>query len=564
MIFISSKKYVIGIDFGTLSGRAVLVDAITGDELATASLDYPHAVMDSKFLDGSPLPPDFALQHPGDYIEVLCSTVPRILAESGVSPDEIAGIGVDFTTCSPLPVTADGTPLCFLEKFAKNPHAYVKLWKHHAAQKYANLLNETLASLHPSLLPVYGGKISSEWMIPKVWQTLAEAPEVFEAAEYFIESADWVVWQLCGNFVRNACMAGYKAMYVPGVGYPPREVFAALDARLSDLPDTKLGGRIAPIGTKAGGLTEEMANKLGLRAGTAVAVASGDAHVTVPALGIGREGKLLAIMGTSTCHMILGGAGEPAKIVPGMCGAVEDGIVPGFTGYEAGQSCVGDHFAWFVENLVPASYQQAARAEGISIYEYLARLADALSPGESGIIALDWWNGNRSILVDADLTGLFIGMTLATKPEELYRALVEATAYGTRIIVENFIEHGVPVEEFYAAGGIAEKDPFTMQLYSDVLGMEIKISGSPQAPALGAAIFAAVAGGVYPTVSEASAKMGKLKELTYKPNPEAKAVYDRLYAEYKILHDYFGRGGNDAMKRLKAIAAEAKANKQPF
>ena len=552
------NKFVIGIDYGTLSGRAVIVNAATGDELATAALDYPHAVMDTRFLDGSPLPPDFALQHPGDYLEVLYSTVPRVLAESGVSPDDIVGIGIDFTTCSPLPVTADGTPLCFTPSFDKNPHAYVKLWKHHAAQKYATRLNDTLSSLRPSLLSKYGGKISSEWMIPKVWQTLAEAPEVFDAAEYFIESADWVVWQLCGEFTRNACMAGYKAMYIPGEGYPPREIFAALDERLADLPDTKLRGRVAPIGTRAGGLTAEMAAKLGLRPGTAVAVASGDAHVTVPALGIGTEGKLLAIMGTSTCHMILGRAGEPAKVVPGMCGAVEDGIVPGFTGYEAGQSCVGDHFAWFVDNLVPASYKEAAQAKGVSIHKYLAELADDLRPGESGIVALDWWNGNRSILVDADLTGLFIGMTLATKPEELYRALVEATAYGTRIIVENFIANGVPVDEFYAAGGIAEKDPFTMQLYSDVLGMEIKISGSAQAPALGAAIFAAVAGGVYPTVSEASSKMGKLKDLTYKPNPEAKAVYDKLFAEYKLLHDYFGRGGNDVMKRLKAIAAEAK------
>lgn len=560
MIAIIGGKFVIGIDFGTLSGRAVLVNAATGEELATAALNYPHAVMDTRFLDGSPLPPDFALQHPDDYLQVLYDTVPRVLAESGISPDDVVGIGVDFTTCSPLPVYADGTPLCFTEKYAENPHAYVKLWKHHAAQKYANRLNEALSELYPSLLSKYGGKISSEWMIPKVWQTLAEAPEVFEEADYFIESGDWVVWQLCGEFVRNTCMAGYKAMYLPGIGYPPRELFAALDERLSDLPETKLGGRIAPIGTKAGGLTPAMAEKLGLRPGTAVAVASGDAHVTVPAVGIRDEGKLLAIMGTSTCHMILGRAGEPAKVVPGMCGAVEDGIVPGFTGYEAGQSCVGDHFAWLVDNLVPAEYKEAAQKKGVSIHEHLTGLAAALRPGESGLIALDWWNGNRSILVDADLTGLFIGMTLATKPEELYRALVEATAFGTRVIVENFIAYGVPVEELYAAGGIAEKNPFIMQLYSDVLGMEIKISGSPQAPALGAAIFAAVAGGVYPTVSEASAKMGKLKTLTYKPNHEAKAVYDRLYAEYKLLHDYFGRGGSDVMKRLKAVAAEAKAN----
>jgi L-ribulokinase len=553
-----NKKYAIGIDYGTLSGRALICDITTGYELATAALDYPHAVMDETFLDGSPLPPDFALQHPGDYLEALYVTVPKVVAASGVSVDDIIGIGVDFTTCSPLPVTADGIPLCFTERFATNPHAYVKLWKHHAAQKYANKLNEELASYYPALLEKYGGKISSEWMIPKIWQTLAEAPEVFNAADYFVESADWLVWQLCGTLARNSCMAGYKAMYNPSTGYAPADLLGKLDKRLTDLASTKLGGIVVPIGTCAGGLTEKMAKKLGLRPGIAVAVATGDAHVTVPALSIGSEGKLLAIMGTSTCHMILGRAGEPSKLVPGMCGAVEDGIVPGFVGYEAGQSCVGDHFAWFADNLVPSEYKDEAKTKGISIHKLLAQRAEKLVPGKSGLVALDWWNGNRSVLVDADLTGLFIGMTLSTKPEELYRALVEATAYGTRVIVENFIANGVPVDEFFAAGGIAEKDPFTMQLYADVLGMEIKISGSAQAPALGSAIFGAVAGGAYNSVSEASLKMGKIKEFTYKPNPAAKVIYDKLFAEYKLLHDYFGRGGNDVMKRLKVIAASVK------
>ncbi len=548
-------KYSIGVDFGTLSGRALVTDVRSGAELASASFDYPHAVMDEKFLDGSPLPADFALQHPGDYLEALYTTVPKIIADAGVSPDDVVGIGIDFTTCSPLPVTADGTPLCFLKRFKSNPHAYVKLWKHHAAQKYASKLNETISSLYPSLLEYYGGKISSEWIIPKIWQTLAEAPEVYDAADYFIESGDWLVWMLCGEFSRNSCMAGYKAMYTDS-GYPPRELFAALDTRLADLTQTKLGGCVAPIGSRAGGLTAQMAEKLGLRPGTAIAVATGDAHATFPALGIGDAGKLLAIMGTSSCHMTLGRAADPVKIVPGMCGAVTGGIIPGFVGYEAGQSCVGDHFAWFIETLVPADYKNEAQTRGISLHKLLGERAGALKPGESGLIALDWWNGNRSVLVDADLTGLFIGMTLATKPEELYRALIEATAFGTRVIVENFIKHGVPVDEFYAAGGISEKEPFIMQLYADVLGMEIKLSGSAQAAALGSAIFGAVAGGAYDSVSEASAKMGKLKSLTYKPNARAKAVYDKLYAEYITLHDYFGRGGNDVMKRLKKLTID--------
>ena len=264
-------------------------------------------------------------------------------------------------------------------------------------------------------------------------------------------------------------------------------------------------------------------------------------------------------MGTSTCHILLG---DEEKIVPGMCGVVEDGVLPGFFGYEAGQSCVGDHFAWFVENCVPAAYENEAKQKGINIYKLLNDKAAALTPGESGLVALDWWNGNRSILVDVDLTGLILGLTLHTKPEEIYRALIEATAFGTRMIVETFKKNGVNIDELFAAGGIAEKDPFTMQIYSDVTNMEIKISGSSQAPALGSAIFGAVAAGGkaggYDSIFEAADRMGKIKDIIYTPKLENAKIYDKLYAEYEILHDYFGKGTNDVMKRLKRIKAENK------
>ena len=544
------SKYSIGADFGTLSCRALLVDVHTGKEIATASKNYEHAVIDETMVySGKKLPQDYALQHPQDYLDVLEYTVKKVIADSGVNPADIIGLGIDFTACTLLPVYSDGQPLCFDAKYKEEPHAYVKLWKHHAAQKYATRINETAEKRGEKWLQRYGGKISSEWLFAKVLQVLEEAPAIYDEADYFIEAADWVIWRLTGAQTRNSCTAGYKAMYHKRDGYPPKEFFGALNPKFANVVEDKLNCEIAPLGSKAGEITKEAAALFGLCEGTAVAVANVDAHVTVPAVGISQEGDLLAIMGTSTCHMILG---SDEKIVPGMCGVVEDGILPGFFGYEAGQSCVGDHFAWFADNFVSSEHPNKIA--------YLVDKASKLKPGESGLIALDWWNGNRSILVDIDLTGMFIGMTLLTKPEEMFRALIEATAYGTRMIVDTFKENGIDIKRFFAAGGIAEKDPFTMQIYADVTNMTIHIAGSAQAPALGSAIFGAVAAGSknggYDTINEASAVMSSLSDKIYTPNPDNVKIYDKLYAEYKILHDYFGRGANDVMKRLKGIKAD--------
>ncbi len=552
------SKYTIGVDFGTLSGRAVLVNVETGDEVAVSTYEYPHAVMDTTLPDGTRLGQDWALEHPQDYLDVFAHTIPDVLKQSGISPDDVIGLGTDFTACTVLPVKADGTPLCFMEQYKSNPHAYVKLWKHHAAQDKANRLNEIAEKMGEDWLARYGGKISSEWMFPKLWQLLEEAPEIYEEMDYFVEAADWVIWQLTGVQTRNSCTAGYKAIWHKQKGYPSKEFFGALDPRLANVVEDKLNCPISPLGQKAGELTEAAAKWTGLKPGTAVAVGNVDAHVCVPAVKIDGAAKMLAIMGTSTCHMLLG---TEEHTVPGMCGVVEDGILPGFFGYEAGQSCVGDHFAWFVDNCLPASYYEEAKAQNMNIHRYLREKAEKLAPGQSGLVALDWWNGNRSVLVDVDLTGMILGMTLQTKPEEIYRALIEATAYGTRKIIETFRSSGVPVEEFYAAGGIAEKDPMTMQIYADVINMPIHISGSSQGPALGSAIFGAVAAGSarggYDHIFEASHAMGKLKDVVYYPIPENVAVYDQLYAEYSILHDYFGRGANDVMKRLKDIKKQA-------
>jgi L-ribulokinase len=353
-------------------------------------------------------------------------------------------------------------------------------------------------------------------------------------------------------------MAGYKAMWHKRDGYPCEDFFAALNERLRHVADEKLSRDIYPIGAKAGEITAAAASLTGLKPGTAVAVCNVDAHVSLPPAGITEAGKMLMIMGTSTCHIMLS---DEEHIVPGMCGVVEDGVIPGLMGYEAGQSCVGDHFNWFVENCVPAEYAGEAKERGMGLHALLTEKAESLKPGESGLIALDWWNGNRSVLVDVDLTGLMIGMTLATKPEEMYRALIEATAYGTRMIIDTFEQHGVKIDGLYACGGISHKNPFLMQIYADVTGREIRVARSAQTPALGSAMFGAVAAGAerggYDSIVDAAREMGGILPRVYQPDAGAQAVYQQLYAEYVKLHDYFGRGGSDVMKRLKTLRRAA-------
>ncbi len=553
------KKYTIGVDYGTQSGRAVLVDLADGREVADHVTPYPHHVIDERLPgSGIKLEHDWALQHPGDYLEVLRRSVPAVLKESGIDPADVIGIGIDFTACTMLPVDAKGQPLSFDPELTDNPHSWVKLWKHHAAQPEADKINEIAAARGEAFLPRYGGKISSEWMIAKVWQILDEAPEIYEKADMFLEATDWVISQMTGNIVRNSCTAGYKAIWHKQDGYPGKEYFKALDPRLENLTDTKLRGEVIPLGTSAGGLLPEMAEMMGLAPGIAVAVGNVDAHAAVPAVGVVTPGKLVMAMGTSICHMLLG---TEENQVEGMCGVVEDGIIPGYYGYEAGQSAVGDIFEWYVEEALPAYVKEAADKEGLNVHQWLEREAAAYKPGQTGLLALDWWNGNRSVLVDTDLTGMILGMTLLTKPQEIYRALLEATAFGTRKIVDAFHENGVSVDALYACGGLPQKNRLLMQIYADVTNREIFVADSKQTPALGAAMFAAVAAGAaaggYDTILDAAGKMARVKEETFKPIPEHVKVYDRLYQEYSKLHDYFGRGENDVMKRLKRIKKSA-------
>ncbi len=552
-------RYVVGVDFGTLTARALVVSVADGAELGTAVHAYRHGVIDRQLpVSGEALPPDWALQAPADYLESMGEAVRGAIADAGIDATRVVGIGTDFTACTMVPTLADGTPLCDLGEFKDRPHAYVKLWKHHAAQPEADRINELAERRAEPWMARYGGLISSEWEYAKGLELLTDAPDVYDAMERWVEGADWIVWQLCGEYVRNACSAGYKGILQDG-RYPSREFLGELDPRFADFVSAKLDQPIGRLGGRAGSLTAEMAAQLGLPAGIAVAVGNVDAHVTAPAARAVSPGQMVAIMGTSTCHVM---NGAELYEVPGMCGVVDGGIVDGLWGYEAGQSGVGDLFAWLVESGVPRRYSDEAEAQGVSLHEYLTELAAAQQVGEHGLLALDWLNGNRSVLVNHELSGLIVGLTLTTRPEDIYRALMESTAFGARTIVEAFVDAGVPVDEFIVAGGLA-KNRLLMQIYADVLRLPLSLIGSEQGPALGSAIHAAVAAGAYPDVPTASSAMGKLEPAVYEPIAANADRYDELFAEYTTLHDYFGRGGNDVMRRLKRIRRDVASGGTP-
>ena len=551
------RAVTVGVDFGTLSGRAVVVRVADGAELADAVHPYRHLSVERTLpATGAALPPDWALQVPADWVEVLRIAVPKAVAASGVDPRDVVGIATDFTACTVLPTLANGTPLCEVPELAARPHAYPKLWKHHAAQAHADRINRVAEERGEPWLARYGGRISSEWEFAKALQLLEEAPEVYARTRHWIEAADWIVWQLCGAYVRNACTAGYKGIRQDG-RYPSREYLAALNPAFAGFVEEKLEHPVGELGARAGGLTSEAAAWTGLPAGTAVAVGNVDAHVTAPAAQALEPGQMVAIMGTSTCHvMVSDRLGE----VPGMCGVVDGGIVAGRWGYEAGQSGVGDIFGWFVDTSVPPAYHEQAAARGIGVHELLTELAAAQEIGEHGLVALDWHSGNRSVLVDHELSAVVVGQTLATRPEHTYRALLEATAFGTRTIIEAFERADVPVTELVVAGGLL-KNALLMQIYADVCDRPFSVLASEQGPALGSAIHAAVAAGAHPDVPTAAAAMGKVERARYLPDPVHTVAYDALYAEYRELHDHFGRrnrpGGNDVLHRLHDLRVRA-------
>ena len=551
-------KYTIGVDFGTLSVRALVVDVADGREAACASFEYPHAVMTERLPNGVPLQTDWALQHPQDYVDGLRRVLAEALELSGVDAKDVIGLGIDFTSSTSLPVDCDGYPLCLKAEFAANPYAWPMLWKHHAAQSYANRMTEVALSRNEAFLDRCGGRISSEMMFPRLWQIAVEAPEVYEAAERFVEAGDWIIHLITGSRACSVNPASYKLFWTEEDGYPSQAFWNELDPCLANVTQ-KVSDELLPLGSCAGRINEYGSELTGLQIGTPVSVTCIDAHTALPAAGVTEGGKMLLILGTSAAHLVLD---HDKHEVKGILCMAKDGMMPGWYAYEAGQSCCGDHFKWFVDQYIPASYEADAQRQGVSVHQLLTDKAAKLRPGESGLLALDWWNGNRSVLMDSELSGMLLGMTLQTRPEEIYRALIEATAFGTRMIVDNFENSGIPVREICVCGGIAKKNPLMMQIYADVLKRELRIVQSDQANALGTAIFAAVAAGAenggYSSIAEAASAMGGTSDTVYLPESENSRIYDTLYAEYHKLHDYFGRGGNDVMRRLKANQSAGK------
>lgn len=549
----SNSRYTIGVDFGSLSGRGVLVDTANGAIRAEAVQEYPHGILTS-LPDGTPLAGEWMLQHPGDYELVLETVIPALLEQSGVPGEQIIGIGVDFTASTVVPVDADFRPLSENPKYAGRPHAWTKLWKHHGAKPQAELLTTVTKAQNRPYLGWYGGSISQECLMSKVVQVFQEDREVFDAADCFMEAGDYVSSLLAGEPVFSLSMASAKAFWNKETGYPDDGFFAAVDPELAGLPKNKLMAHFPRAhsgypGTKVGELCPEMAQKLGLKAGIAISAAQMDAYAAMPGLGICEPGTMMLMVGTSTAALLLS---EKNAHVEGVTACLPHTFYPGLWGYGSGQASVGDGFQWFADNCVPESYAAAAREKGVSLQTYLTDLAAELEPGQTGLIALDWFNGNKSCLANSRLSAMVLGLNLGTRPEHIFRALLEATAFGCRAILEAYEKVGVPVREITVCGGIAVKNPFMMQMYADVLGKPLRVSRCTQAAALGASIYAAAAAGEG-TVFETARRMGAGEFLLYAPNQARRARYDALYREYMTLHDYFGRGENSVMERLHAL-----------
>lgn len=546
------EKYTIGLDYGTLSGRGVLVSCRDGRITASAEKAYTNGVMERQLMGGGGLLPDrWCLQYPTDYLEVLTFVIPKLLKESGVSGKDIIGIGIDFTSCTVLPTDAEQKPLCEQPRFRNRRNAYAKLWKHHGAQKQAEQINHVLKARGCLSDPRFGGKISSELMIPKVMETLQEDPEIYDAAFQFIEAGDWMTGILTNSNKRSCSMAGYKLWWNQEQGYPDSDFFRTLTPGLKNFVTEKLPGEVCSVGGKAGTLTKAWAKRLGLMEGIAVAPAMIDSHAGFPGSGICREGQMMMVLGTSSVMVALSRFPYSGK---GILGAVKDAIVPGYYALESGLASVGDLFSWYIDNCVPAAYSQEAQKLHISLYQYLNSKAGKLQPGESGLLALAWWNGNKTPHVNGTLSGAIAGMTLATRPEHIYRALIEATAFGTRDIIELYENNGVKLDGISASGGISVKNPFIMQLYADILGKEIYVSNCTQTAALGSAMYAALSAGSacggYDTYGEAVCNMKQTDEILYKPNARNMEKYKELYSLHKSFSDIMGTREKNIMNRL--------------
>lgn len=533
------KQYTLGLDFGTLSVRALFLDLDTGEEAAVTEFSYPHGVMTQCLPDGTKLPPDFALEHPQDFLDGLVTVVREGIAKLELQPEQVIGIGLDVTSATVLPVDEGGEPLCFRPVFSSRPQAWMKLWKHHGAGEMAERLLAAATKLEEPWLPYCGGSISSELFIPKAIELAVKDPEVFDHTYNLLEAADWLTWKLTGRMVRSISMAGCNSMYCMDTGYPSKACCKEAYPEAENVVD-KLKGEMLPLGSCAGGLQPEMAEKLGLRPGTPVGVGHIDSHVGAIGCGASQEGDMVAVIGTSACCLLNSREGSG---IEGIYSVAQDANIPGLFGYEGGQNCVGDMFAWFVDNCVGIACHQAAQAEGKNIYEYLEEKAAALKPGESGLLALDWFNGVRSPLMDYSLTGSIVGLTIRTKPEEIYRALLESAAFGCKRIMDAFIQAGKPVDRIIAGGGIPMKNPLLMQIYADVCDRDIYLCTSKQSCALGSALLGAAAA-QRGTLPELIDQYVHRPEKVYHPIREHVQRYQLLYAQYCRLSEQMAESGS--------------------
>lgn len=539
----NDKKYVAGLDFGTASCRCLIVSAADGKEIAEAVCPYAHGVMEKELPTGEKLPAGFSLQCPEDYLQSMGQAVKEALKKGKIPPSEVVGIGLDFTSCTILPVDQLLHPLCQSEVFAHNPHAWVKLWKHHGAVEEAEEITALAQKRCDDFLADCGGRMNAEYGLPKILETLRRAPEVYQSAERFFEAGDWVVSQLTGAEVHALPFAGYKLQWSAGEpgeegtgGYFSRGFLEELDPALSASAGERLSEKLCPMAETAGTLNAWGAQLTGLTEGISVAPALIDAHAGMPGCGAMEDGDLMMVLGTSACHMIH--CSEKRK-VPGIFGCVKDAYVPGLTTYEAGQTAVGDLLDWFVRNNTPAEVQREAEERKTNVHQLLSEKAGSLKPGETGLVGLDWLAGNRTPLNDASLTGVMTGITCATLPEHQYRAWIEALAFGTRRILENYETHGVPVKRVFVSGGIAGKNPLLMQIFADVTGKRLEKVRSSQAAALGSAICGAAAAGIWPDLKTAAQKMHSPVETVYEPDMAVKSVYDQLYQKYLALAALF-------------------------
>ena len=546
------NKYTLGIDYGTLSVRTVLMNCRDGSAAAVSTMPYPHAVMDRVLPDGKTvLPANWALEYPADYLKVLTHTVREVMEVSKVSPDEVIGLSIDFTSCTVVACDDQKRPLCDLEEFQNRPHAYAKLWKHHGAQAEADVINDLLKELGMIDKPEFGGAVSPELLLPKILEVAREDPQIYDAASVFLEAGDWLTWNLTGELKRSGNMAAYKAMWTPEEGYISQEILDRLHPSFQNLLTEKLRGEICPAGGRIGALNAEWAQILGLKEGIAVGASVIDSHAGMPGSGIYRPGQMMLVLGTSSVQLLLS---DHPYAGNGVVGCVRGAIMPGYYSLEAGLAAVGDMYGWFSDNCVPSEYREKAEQKGMNLHQYLSLLAARQRPGASGLLALDWWNGNKTPYVNGDLSGLLVGLTLHTRPEEIYRALIEATAYGSRMIMEEFMKSGAGVDEIIVSGGIAEKNPLVLEIFASVLKRPMRISASDQTAALGSAMYAAAAAGAeaggFGSVAEASRSLAKLKDKVFEPDAEDAAVYDELYVLYREMVQTFDPKQNPVMRRL--------------